>query len=123
MLNWCHQTFGSIALGPVERVTRLLEEAMELAQAAGVTYGLAWRLMDRVFHRPPGKLPQEVGKVQNLLECFAECVGLDAAEEGRREFDRCRKVPQDEWDRRHIAKVEQQVASNKDQTGGGSGAL
>jgi hypothetical protein len=111
MLDWCYKTFGSVAPGHVERATRLLEEAVELAQCAGVTRQTAQRLIERVFSRPPGKMAQEVGQVQNLLECFAECVGLDAAHEGRREFDRCRAVPQEEWDRRHAAKVEQGVAS------------
>jgi hypothetical protein len=110
MLNWCHRTFGSVALGPVERATRLLEEAGELAQCAGVTRLTAQRLIERVFNRPPGKTAQEVGQVQNLLECFAECVGLDAAHEGRVEFARCQRVPQEEWDRRQAAKVEQGVA-------------
>jgi nucleoside 2-deoxyribosyltransferase len=111
MLDWCHQTFGDVALDRVERAVRLLEEAMELAQTQGISPTLVQRLADRVFSRPAGVTLQEVGQVQNLLECLAENLGLCAREAGRREFDRCRAVPQEEWDRRHAEKVERNIAN------------
>lgn len=105
MLDWCWATFGSVALDRQERAMRLLEEAMEVAQCEGITPGLMARMAHRTGARPPGQLAQEVGQMMNLLECLAENAGLDARAEGEREFARCRAVVQEEWDRRHAAKV------------------
>lgn len=105
MLDWCHRTFGPVALDRQERAMRLLEEAMEVAQCEGITSGLMAKMAHRTGTRPLGKLNVEVGQVMNLLECLAENAGLNARAEGEREFARCQAVTQEEWDRRHAAKV------------------
>ncbi len=111
MLDWCTRTHGLVALDRQERAMRLLEEAMEVAQCEGITPGIMEKMARRTGSRPAGYLAQEVGQVMNLLECLAENAGLDARAEGEREFARCQAVAQEEWDRRHAAKVAAGTAS------------
>lgn len=105
MMNWCHRTFGDVALEPKERAARLVEEVVELGQTQGLQLHDLDRIMWRVYGRLVGKTKQEIGQVHNLLHCLAENLGLDAEQLGREEFARCQAVPQEEWDRRHAAKV------------------
>lgn len=70
------------------RPLRLLEEATEAAQAAGVGHAQAGSLLDHVYGRPVGDVAHEIGACGIALLALAESVGIDAdvAEviEGRR---------------------------------------
>lgn len=54
-----------------ERGLRLVEEAVELGQAIGITREQAHRLVDYVFDRPVGEVRQEIGGVALTLSAVA----------------------------------------------------
>lgn len=83
VFEWCAATFGhEVATDPSERVRRLLEEAIELAQAEGLARPAAEALLARVYGRPPGEPKQEAGGVgvSLLAYCAARCHSADALE-------------------------------------------
>lgn len=77
--DWVTSTFGP---GPIddkrERALRLVEEALELAQAMGLEQGKALALVPYVYGREPGELRQELGGVMLTALAAAECLDLDA---------------------------------------------
>jgi hypothetical protein len=81
--KWMVEVFGDeIAMDPLERIMRFLEEAMELAQALGMTEAECGRVAGYVWGRPVGEPTQEVGGVMVTLAalCFRQDIGLaDAA--------------------------------------------
>lgn len=105
VMEWAVSTFGKVAMERRERAMRLLEEAMELAQCERVGPDTATIILERVYQRPPGDVQKEIGQVQMTLTALAENLGHNAMREGEREFDRVKSIPQEEWDRRHKAKV------------------
>lgn len=83
-VNWVREAFGSEPADcKSERAHRFLEEAFELAQAAGVTREEAALLLAYVFDRPAGEVAQEVGGVMLTLAPFAAAheVNMHAAGE------------------------------------------
>lgn len=110
-LAWAVRMFGPIALDRRERLARFMEEAIELAHAEEMPPAMIAKIIDRVYSRPPGKTPKEVGQAQACLECFAESVGLSADVEAHAEFMRVASIPPEEWQRRHAAKVALGIAS------------
>lgn len=105
VLSWAESMFGSIALDRRERACRFLEEAIELAQAEGLPAETVGAIAARVFSRPAGQTHKEIGQAMMTLNVLAKNIGLDAAMEQRREWDRVRMIPKEEWTRRHAAKV------------------
>lgn len=103
-LSWAIEMFGPVAKLRSERLLRFVEEAIELAHAEGMEREVFNRVADRVYSRPAGDTPKEIGQVQACLETFAENIGLSSAEEAQREFERVQSIPQEEWTRRHSAK-------------------
>lgn len=104
-LAWAHVTFGDIALDDLERTRRFLEEAIELAHAMALPKHDAERILERVYSRPAGVIPQEIGQSMVTLEMLGENMGISANNEAAREFDRVKAIPKSEWDRRRAAKV------------------
>ena len=104
-LEWAERTFGSIARDPQERALRFIEEAIELVDAVGLPAVSILSIVGRVYDRPQGVLPKEVGQAMLTLKCLAEVFSIDADAEERYELTRIQSVPQEEWDRRHKAKV------------------
>jgi hypothetical protein len=75
--NWVIECFGEeVASDKTERAHRFLEEALELVQAAGCTASEANQLVDYVFGRPVGDLPQEVGATVVTLAMLCSTYGL-----------------------------------------------
>lgn len=104
-LAWAIETFGEIACDDMERTRRFIEEAMELAHAMGLPLRDVDKISARIYSRPRGNIPQEIGQAQACLECLAENMNLSADREAYLEFDRVRSIPKMEWERRHAAKV------------------
>lgn len=104
-LAWAKETFGEIAVDRRERARRFLEEAIELAGAAGISPEDALRILERCYERPQGFMPVEAGQAQVTLELFAKSQLIDLEVEADREFFRVQKIPKEEWLRRHAAKV------------------
>ena len=74
--DWAANCFGEqVASDPRERNRRFLEEAVELAQAAGATAAEAHQLVDYVFGRPVGDFPQEVGGTMLTLALLCQARG------------------------------------------------
>jgi hypothetical protein len=76
---WLTECFGvEAASDRAERAHRFLEEALELAQAAGCSRDEAIALVEYVFSRPPGGFESEVGGTLVTLSglCTAHAVSL-----------------------------------------------
>jgi NTP pyrophosphatase (non-canonical NTP hydrolase) len=71
---------------PKMRVTRFLEEAIELAQALGVEREKAHELLDFVYDKPVGAVDQELAGSFATLLLVAESQGLDLGQEGVKEL-------------------------------------
>lgn len=90
VLKWALTCFGSTRVyQKQERVARFLEEALELAQASGISKQDARILLDYVFSRPPGDFEQEVGGVMNTLALLTETSGIDMWHAAEVELNRC----------------------------------
>lgn len=86
---WIQHCFGPvIGADRTERNHRFLEEALELVQSGGCTISEAHQLVDYVFGRPTGDLPQEVGGVMNTLAALCTACGVDMQAEAERELVR-----------------------------------
>lgn len=110
-LAWAVDTFGDIAKDPHERACRFVEEAIELAQAAGIDRDTLGKIIERVYSRNPGDLRKEVGQAALTIELFAEVLHIDAGRAAQAEYSRVQEIPKSEWDRRHAAKVALGIAS------------
>jgi NTP pyrophosphatase (non-canonical NTP hydrolase) len=87
--EWLAACFPSSACADrTERMHRFLEEALELAQAAGCTGEDAQRLVDYVFSRDVGRLEHEVGGVMVTLAGLCAAAGINMNEAADRELER-----------------------------------
>lgn len=110
-LQWAVAMFGGVALERRERLDRFMEEAIELAHADGMDGLRLQRIIDRVYSRSRGEVSKEIGQAQACLETYAENIGLSSDYLAGKEFERVRAIPQEEWARRHEAKVKLGIAS------------
>jgi len=79
--QWAERCFGrAVVEDRKERVTRILEEAIELAQAEGLDAGTVARLTTRVFAKPAGEPRQELGGLGVCVLVYAEAACLSADE-------------------------------------------
>ena len=98
---WILETFGIEFLrNGHERTLRLIEEVVELAQAAGIEKDVVHRVIDYVFSRPVGTVEQEIAGSMVTLYGAATAFGVDAQGELEKELtrintpevkDRCRR--------------------------------
>ncbi len=65
--EWVRTRISADHMTPKERAMRLLEEAIELAQAEGITWGQAKKQVGHVYSRPNGEAYQEAGGVAVCL--------------------------------------------------------
>lgn len=87
--SWVQRAFGDEVLNDrVERSLRVIEEALEVAQALGTDRETAHRLVDYVFDRPIGNTAQEIGGAFVTLYAAAEAAGVDAETAFRDELAR-----------------------------------
>lgn len=74
---WARECLGVPAFNNTgERCARLLEEALECAQAGGLRYADAVRLVNNVYARPAGIISQEVGGVALTLAALCSVFGV-----------------------------------------------
>lgn len=105
VLRWAVGAFGADqATSLVQRGARLLEEACEAFQAAGGDADLARKVVEHVFSRPPGDLPQELGGVGITLLALAQAANASADGEELRELGRILSLPQEHFTKRNAAK-------------------
>lgn len=110
-LQWARETFGEIALQPRERALRFIEEVIELAQAMNIEPEIVSAIIRRVYSRPSGAVPREMGQCLTTFEMLALAIGVDADAEATAELDRVKSIPKNEWAIRHNAKVALGIAS------------
>lgn len=74
--TWVQSTFGvAHQQSTLERGSRFLEEAIELAQAVGIRREMALNLLDKVYNGEPGSPKQEFGGAFVTLLALAENQG------------------------------------------------
>lgn len=86
--DWITRVFGLRTLNLRFRAERVLEEALELAQAAGYPQEKIAALTAKVYANPPGRLRQEVGGVAISVLALCETAGISADECEEQEIQR-----------------------------------
>lgn len=71
----------------IERAHRLLEEAIELAQACGTSKEDAIQLVSYVFDRPIGDQEQEVGGVMVTLAALCSAINISMDNAANKELE------------------------------------
>lgn len=103
--DWIIRAFGPETMTRLdERAARVIEEAIELGQAVGVTPETVAKIAGYVYARPVGELGQEIGGIGVTLLGFAEAAGLNADVEEAREVARVLAKPVEHWTRRQAEK-------------------
>lgn len=86
---WCRECFGEMTLmDKQERVLRLLEESLELAQALGAQPIDVIATANYVFSRPSGEPRQELGGLMTVLSALATAHRMDISNEALTELNR-----------------------------------
>lgn len=76
--QWVRRAFGNDAMtSKEERTARVVEEAIELAQAEGLHSDFVRRVLDRVYSRPAGEPEQEAAGLTVCLLAWAESRRVD----------------------------------------------
>lgn len=86
--SWLSRVFGSAVLHRKERAFRFVEEAVELAQALGLSREEIIRVVDYVMSREVGEIRQEIGGSFVTLLAVCVCERVDAGEAACDEMDR-----------------------------------
>lgn len=104
-VDWGVRCFGVKHCSSVkQRAVRLLEEAIELYQAAAGDLELAHKLLDYVFSRPVGTIENELGGVGVTTMMLAAAAGLSADECEQKEVRRVLSKDPEEFARRNAEK-------------------
>jgi len=107
---WVGEEFGRVLQfphDPTERALRVLEEALELAQACGVTPQQARGLADHVFAKPLGMVSQEAAQVLICLLALAHATQLSLEYAFRAEWRRIMDQPPGHFAERMRRKIEE----------------
>lgn len=111
ILQWANTTFGNATADNTgERIRRLLEETVELAQALGLDASDINPIVGHVYAKPAGNIAQEIGQVGVSLLGLAEHLRISAEDEELNEFERIRSLPADYWQSRQNTKAEKGIA-------------
>lgn len=89
LAEWLTHALGEETLmDPKARAMRVLEEAVELAQALGIPREKAVEQLHHTYDRPVGDPAQEIAGVINGALLAAECIGVDGLLMGEEELHR-----------------------------------
>ncbi len=98
---WCASRFGIEAYtNRRERAARVLEEAIELAQAEGLPIGKAQRILEVVYSKPAGEPSQEAAGVMTTLMGWAASTSHDLERVTQAEIDRIHALPKDYFEKK-----------------------
>jgi hypothetical protein len=111
ILSWVESIFGKESITSRERATRVVEEAIELAQAEGISLCLLQKVTNRVFSRPAGSATKEASQLALTLWAYCESQSISPVELAAEEADRVESLPKDYWQKRHDAKRAQGIAT------------
>ncbi len=87
-VNWVRTRVGPEEARRETRSIRLLEEALELAQAEGVHVDWAHNMVEHVFGRPAGDPLREAAAVASTLYAYCGAVGVRVADIAAEELAR-----------------------------------
>jgi NTP pyrophosphatase (non-canonical NTP hydrolase) len=105
-LDWAVRSFGEDHVYNSQiRGLRLVEEAVELAQALGITKEKLIYLLDIVYQRKPGVPTQEMGGVMMTATVLCASWGFEAEDAFLQELRRVLDKPTEEFTRRNDEKV------------------
>lgn len=113
--SWVQKTFGASNAHPRERARRFIEEAIELAQAEGLTSTEVQNVVTHVYGKKPGDPQQEAGGVGVTLLAYCESKGFSADKAELAEFERVSAIDVEYFRRRHDAKAVAGIASFVDE--------
>jgi hypothetical protein len=103
--DWCVAAFGNThASSTQQRGVRFLEEAIEAYQACGCDQAMAHKLIDYIFAKPVGDLPQEIGQVGLSILALAHAAQVSADAEEAAEVGRVLAKPLAHFLARNTAK-------------------
>lgn len=94
VLGWASRVFGTVTCNVRERAFRLIEEAIEVAQAAGIEVNLVERILYRVYSREAGDVYKEMGGLLITTLAMCEMLNADADELERDELERILALPE-----------------------------
>lgn len=104
-LSWARAAFGDReACSLPQRGLRLVEEAIEAAQAAGTPKDKIVDLVHHIYRQPAGALGQEIGGVALTTMILAEAASVSADVEEQRELARVLSRPLEHFAARNQAK-------------------
>lgn len=88
--QWLGKVFSQEVLdNSNERNFRFLEEAVELVQSANMSKEDVLRIVDYVYDRPVGEIPQEIGGVMVSLIALCNRHGRNLHDDAMTEINRC----------------------------------
>jgi hypothetical protein len=103
---WVADRFGlPCLLDTQERARRVLEEAIELAQAEGLSSEEVYRLTNRTYSRPVGSPMQEAAGLGVCLFAWAAAHGTPLMQLVRLEIERIKTISKDRLRAKIAAKV------------------
>ena len=103
--RWCADAFGAEHASSVpQRGMRLAEEAIEAAQACGLTQEQVHHVVSYVYGRPIGELAQEIGGVSVTLLALCEAAEFSADTVELTEIERVLAKPLEHFKRRNQEK-------------------
>jgi hypothetical protein len=108
--DWVRRTFGDDLMCAEERVSRVLEEAIELAQAEGLAPSRIHALIDHVYSKEPGDRRQEVGGLEVTILAYCATTSLSVDECEAHEIARVLSKPAGHFRERQAAKASAGIA-------------
>lgn len=93
MREWVQTRIGWEHMHPAERAMRLLEEAVELAQAEGIPHGQVCALVEHVYRRPSGVPRKEMGGVLACALAWCASTGYNLLDLAMEEVERIEAKP------------------------------
>lgn len=102
---WCVAAFGDHDARSIpQRGLRMMEEAIERAQACGCEPAMLHLLIDHVYAKPVGGPQEELGGLGVTVLARAQAAGLSAGDAESREVERVRAKPLAHFVARNAAK-------------------
>jgi hypothetical protein len=121
--RWVGETFGVANLETQERCKRFVEEAVELAQAEGLTAEEVSAIVAYVYSKSPGEVFQEAGGVGTTLLAYCEARGISADDAEDTEFRRVVELNPEHFRRRHNIKAAAGIANTAPSTQSTNGVV
>ncbi len=104
--DWVIRTFGeALFTDRRERAARVVEEAIELAQAEGLNLLEVDLISMRVYSRPAGEVSQEAAGLSVCLLAYADTAGMDLDAVTLTEIERIESVPVEKFRRKQAEKA------------------